>query len=87
MHPPDDLSPMAVALAWSSRIMTVALEMVLPGLLGYWVDIQLGSTPWIMLLAFAFGGTTAMLHLIQMTKVARDVRVNERAEDEGKSDR
>lgn len=34
---------MAIALEMSATIMTIALEMVLPGLGGYWLDKQLGT--------------------------------------------
>jgi hypothetical protein len=44
MTPPvDRRPPLAVALEWVSRITAVAGAMVLPGLLGYWVDHKLGT--------------------------------------------
>ena len=64
----DDRSPMARAAAWASRILTVALEMVLPGLLGYWLDRWLRCEPLLTLLGFGFGGTAAFIHLLAMTR-------------------
>ncbi len=65
---PDDRSPIARAAAWSSRIFTVALEMVLPGLAGYWLDERLGTTALFMIAGLAIGSIVAMVHLIRMTK-------------------
>jgi len=59
---------MAVALEWVSRITTVALEMVLPGLGGQWLDQTLGTLVLFTLLGFALGMTLGIWHLIRMTK-------------------
>jgi hypothetical protein len=48
--------------------MVVSLEMVLPGLAGYWVDLQLGTKVVFMLLGFATGSTAAVIHLVRMTR-------------------
>jgi hypothetical protein len=62
---------MAKAYHWSTRVMVVALEMVLPGLAGYWLDQRLGTQVVLMLIGFAVGGTAAMMHLIHLTRVDR----------------
>jgi F0F1-type ATP synthase assembly protein I len=64
----DDRSPSAKAYQWSSRIMVVSMEMVLPGLAGYWLDQKLGTVVLFMLLGFAVGGTAAVVHLMRMVK-------------------
>ena len=66
--PSDDRSPAAKAYQWASRIMIVSLEMVLPGLAGYWIDQQLGTKVVFMLIGFAVGGTASVMHLIRMTR-------------------
>ena len=66
--PQEQRPPMAVALEWVSRITTVALEMVLPGLGGYWVDSWLGTPAVFTILGFGIGGSVAMWHLIRITK-------------------
>jgi hypothetical protein len=71
---PDKRPPMAVALQWVSIITTVSLEMVLPGLAGYWLDKWLNTHVVFMLLGFAGGGTLAMWHLIRITKAASATR-------------
>src|SRR5215212_8684490 len=66
--PSNDRSQTAKAYQWATRIMIVALEMVLPGLVGSWVDRQLGTKILFTLLGFAGGCTAAVMHLIRMTK-------------------
>lgn len=58
---------MAVAAAWVSRILTISLEMVLPGLLGVWIDRLLGSVVVFTLLGFALGSVLAVWHLLKIT--------------------
>ena len=65
-----DFSWMAEATNWVSKITTVALEMVLPGLAGLWLDNQL-DTRFLTLLGFACGVPLGMWHLIAMTKGTR----------------
>ena len=65
------LSPMAAAMQWTSRITTVSMEMVLPGLGGLWLDQHWG-TQFIAPLGFVFGVTLGMWHLIQLTKIKDD---------------
>jgi hypothetical protein len=64
----DERSAMARAYQWATRIMVVSLEMVLPGLAGYWLDKQLGTLVLFTLLGFGFGTTASVVHLIRMTR-------------------
>ncbi len=57
---------MAQAMAWVSRITTISFEMVLPGLLGIWVDRKLGTKVLFTLLGFAAGLTVAVWHLVRI---------------------
>jgi hypothetical protein len=66
--PPDDRSPAAIAYAWASRIIVIALTMVLPGLAGHWVDTKLGTVVLFLLLGLALGCTAAALQLIHMVR-------------------
>lgn len=65
---PDERSPIAKAAAWAARILTVALEMVLPALIGTWVDQKLGTVAVFMLIGLGLGGFAATVHLMQMIK-------------------
>ncbi len=67
VKPPDDRSAMALAMAWSSRITTVSVEMVLPAMLGYWIDQRLGTVMVFLVLGAALGLTGGIWHLIRMT--------------------
>ncbi|MEX0715777.1 MAG: AtpZ/AtpI family protein [Planctomycetaceae bacterium] len=58
---------MAIAMEWVSRIIAVALIMVLPGLGGHWLDARWG-TSFLALAGFALGITAGIYHLLLMTK-------------------
>lgn len=66
-EPSYERPPLAVAMEWVSRIITVALEMVLPGLAGGWLDKRWG-TGFLALVGFALGVSLGIWHLIVMTK-------------------
>ena len=68
ISPPEGRSPVARAAEWSSRIMTISLEMVVPGLVGYWLDTKLGTKFVIMLAGFVFGFVVAIKHLLYLTR-------------------
>jgi hypothetical protein len=57
-----------VAFVWVSRILAVTLEMVLPGLVGQWLDGRLG-TSFLVLVGFGCGIALAIWHLLLMTRV------------------
>ena len=67
---PPDFSSMVKGMNWVSKITTIGLEMVLPGLVGLWLDSQL-ETGFLGLLGFALGGPLGIWHLIAMTKIKR----------------
>jgi F0F1-type ATP synthase assembly protein I len=67
MSPSDDRSPAAKAYQWASRIMIVSLEMVLPGLAGYWIDQQLGTMFLFMLIGLTIGCVGGIWHLLRLT--------------------
>jgi F0F1-type ATP synthase assembly protein I len=67
--PADDRSAISIAWAWSTRIMVIAIEMVVPGLLGYYfLDQKLGTKMLFLLIGLGIGMTGAILHLVRMTK-------------------
>jgi F0F1-type ATP synthase assembly protein I len=59
---------MAIAFEWSATIMTISAEMVVPGLLGYWLDQRLGTRLVFLLLGFALGGTLAAFGLMRIVQ-------------------
>ena len=67
-----DLSWLAEGMRWASKISTVALEMVLPGLAGLWLDHQF-KTRFLALLGFTLGVPLGIRHLLVMTKPQREI--------------
>ena len=66
--PSDDRSAMAIAFQWSFTVMTISAEMVLPGLMGYWLDQWLGTKAVFLLLGFVLGGILAGFALMRIAK-------------------
>ena len=67
-QPPIERSPMAIGMSWVSRITTVSLQMVVPGIIGYWLDRRFGTRALFTLCGFGIGMFSGMLHLIRITK-------------------
>jgi F0F1-type ATP synthase assembly protein I len=66
----DDRSPLALAYGWAMRITSISLEMVVPGLIGLWIDRQLGTVLLFLVLGVIVGVTTGMLHLVRLAAAA-----------------
>jgi hypothetical protein len=58
---------MSLATEWVSRIMAVALMMILPGLAGQWLDTRWG-VQFLALVGFAIGISVAIWYLLVITK-------------------
>jgi hypothetical protein len=65
--PSDEPSPIGLAFEWVARILAVVIEMVLPGLLGQYLDKRLG-TKFLVLAGFGCGLSLALWHLLVMTR-------------------
>lgn len=57
---------MAIAAAWSARVMTISAEMVIPGLVGLWIDGKLGTKVVFTLLGFGLGMVIGLMHTLRM---------------------
>ncbi len=68
MQHDDDRSMIAKGWSWGHQAMSISLEMVVPGLLGLWVDHQVGTLPLFLILGVIFGMTAGMIHLVQFAK-------------------
>lgn len=64
----DDRSPIALAMEWTSRITSISLELVVPVLIGYWLDQRLGTRVLFLVLGVVLGFVTATLSLVQLAK-------------------
>ena len=56
--------------------MTVSLEMVLPGVGGYWLDRQFQVLPALTVTGFACGLALGMWHLLKMTSAEHPEKRN-----------
>lgn len=70
MSPPeklDDRSALAQAMTLSSIVFSVVMEMVLPGLAGwYFLDRRLGTKIVFLVLGLVVGVVGGMIHLVRM---------------------
>lgn len=64
---PQEPHPIALAMEWVSRILVVSAEMVVPGLVGQWLDDRWGYS-FLGLLGFGLGMTLGVAHLLVMTR-------------------
>jgi F0F1-type ATP synthase assembly protein I len=64
----DDRSPFALAMEWSVQIMTIALEMVVPILIGAWIDGRLGTKGIIATAGGVAGMTLGIWSLLRLVK-------------------
>ena len=64
----DERSMMAKAWGWGSQAISISLEMVVPGMLGLWVDRVVGTLPLFLILGVLFGMTAGIIHLVQFAQ-------------------
>lgn len=65
---PDGRSRQAIAYGWASRAISISLEMVVPGMIGVWLDKQFGTVAVFTVLGFSLGLTLGIVHLLHLTK-------------------
>ncbi|HEX4414229.1 MAG TPA: AtpZ/AtpI family protein [Lacipirellulaceae bacterium] len=70
----DDRSALATAYEWATRIIVVSLEMVLPGLVGYWIDTHLNTVCLFLVIGLTVGSVVAMRHLIKLARESSEKR-------------
>jgi hypothetical protein len=68
---PDDRSAIARAVQLASSVTTVSLEMVLPVLVGHWIDRWLGVNAVFAILGGTVGLTAGIWSLVRMTQPQR----------------
>jgi hypothetical protein len=76
---------MAVALEWVSRITAVAMAMVLPGLLGYWIDSKIG-TRFLAPAGFVLGIVGGIWSLLAVTGAVKSGRATRKGGSRDKHD-
>lgn len=64
---------LARAYEWVSRIIVVSLEMILPGLAGFWIDRRLGTVLVFLVVGLVVGCTFGIRHVIRLVNtLAKD---------------
>jgi ATP synthase protein I len=66
----DNRSPMADAMRWVHQITSIAAEMALPPLVGFWLDERWRTGPWLVAVGALLGFIAAMVHLLALAKQA-----------------
>ena len=74
-----DLSWMGDAFGWASRIMAIALEMVLPVIVGTWLDARFG-TRFLSLLGICVGLPLGLWHLMLLARKSKLKAFEQRAD-------
>jgi hypothetical protein len=76
--PPDDRSAMSLAYAWATRIIAVAITLIVPALVGAWIGQKFGTAWTIVLLivGFMLGVTGSVFQLMQIAKDSKSFRPN-----------
>jgi len=64
---PVDTGAIARGMQWVARITTVSLEMVIPAVIGTWLDNRIG-TNFLALVGLLIGVPLGLWHLLKMTK-------------------
>ena len=65
-------------MEWASRVTTVAMEMVVPALIGYWLDQRWGTRYVLLSIGAVLGFVTGLRSLIQLTHKNPERRPNDR---------
>lgn len=64
---PDRRPPMATAMRWVSEITNGGLMLALPSLAGWWLDGQLKTGPWCLIVGGFLGLILSFLHILRIT--------------------
>jgi hypothetical protein len=57
-----------MAYQWSARITSISLELVVPGMVGYWLDRRWGTLPLLVIVGVILGFVTSFLSLLRLIK-------------------
>jgi len=68
----EDRPAVVQGMEWAARVITISLEMVLPGLLGFWIDRKLGTVMVFLVLGAALGMTVGMIHLVRLANPPKE---------------
>jgi F0F1-type ATP synthase assembly protein I len=69
-------------MEWATQITAVCFEMVLPALLGYWIDQRLGTKILFVVVGCVLGVVGGMMTIVRMTRSLTRPPKNGRRGDE-----
>jgi ATP synthase protein I len=72
----DDRSPLVQAMDWATQITGLAMQMVVPAIIGYWLDLKLGTKFVLLILGMVLGFITGMRQLIRWSHASNRRRGN-----------
>jgi ATP synthase protein I len=64
----EDRSPYSIAMEWTARISVISMEMVVPMVIGVWLDSRWRTLPLCVIIGGALGFWTALQSLLQISK-------------------
>ena len=65
-NPPEDRRPpLAAGMELATQAISVALTMALPAGAGYWGDVKLGTSPWLVCVGGLLGLGAGMIQLLR----------------------
>lgn len=77
--------PLAEAMRWVSRITTIVLEMVLPAVVGHWLDGYWG-TQFLGLAGMVLGPIVGFVHLLHLAREVEQRRRDRRRDPERRAE-
>jgi uncharacterized membrane protein len=80
--PPYDPTSIVIAYQWAARVIMLAIEMVVPGVAGHWVDGRLGTKALFTLLGFALGAAFALRQLLRIAQQSQRRQVDPDSSDQ-----
>lgn len=78
---------MAQAIAWSTRITTICLEMVIPAVIGRWLDQWLGTGMVFVVIGATAGMIAGMVHLVRIANSDLAASADGRSDRDDKRDK
>ncbi len=72
-----------MAVAWVSQVTSIALEMVVPAVLGLWIDQKLGTRFVFLLIGVILGLIASMLSLLHLARTVGERKARRDRDDPG----
>ncbi|HEY0983723.1 MULTISPECIES: AtpZ/AtpI family protein [unclassified Schlesneria] len=64
----DGRSAVARGYVLATRVTSIGMQMAFPSLVGWWLDTQFNTGPWLLVLGAALGFAVSMLELLRLVK-------------------